>query len=353
MSGQQEVITVVAGGKRYSAWTRVQISAAMNEAARSFRLEVAAEAGAIATAWTFKAGTLIEIYAGSDLICKGYVDEYNPSLSKDTAQVNIAGRSKSADLIDSSAEHKTGRFDKKNLQEIGKELDQAGVGITTDQSLEQIEFYQITQGESVFRVLEKQARSQGLTLMGEADGSLKITKAGTKRHAGAIIEGVNLLSGEANHNFSNRHSKYIVKGQKASGSGAQSLEIEAIARDAGVGRNRPIIIIQDDDTTKDKAKKRAKGRRDRAAGASLKASITMQGWRDDSGELWQPNRLIWVQSPFLYITQDMLIESIAFGQDSGGTTAKLSLVDPRTYGGKTSKAAKSGEAWKQDDSEAE
>lgn len=349
----EEIVRVVVGGMAYTSWKSVSIRAAVKEAARSFSLTVAAESGAAATAWQFKAGTSIAIYANADLLLTGYVDRYQPKIGPMNAEVTISGRSKAADVIDSSADHKTGRFEKKTILEVAKELDQFGVGFTSTETMEKIPAYQITPGETVFRAIERLSRSEGFALMGKPDGGIEITKAGTKRHGGGLFEGVNIIEGEADHNWSNRHSKYTVRGQRPTGTGADNLEVEATIRDAGVDRHRPVIIIAEDDTDKPRAKKRAKNRRDRAAGNGLRAGVTVQGFRDEGGEIWTPNRLIFVQSPFLNVQQDMLLEGVTFSQDARGSTSRLDLVDPRAYGGKTKGKNASGSAWKQDDSDAE
>jgi len=349
-----EIVSVEVGGTRFTAFERVQVRAAFKEAARSFRLEAAAESGGEVIAWQFRAGTEVAIYAGGDLMLRGFVDQYEPSISATEAKVAISGRSKAADLIDSSAVHDTGYFEGRTALEIGQAVGQGlAASFETDQPLLPVERWQVTPGESVFRAVEKIARRQGLTMTGTAEGNVRITKAGSKRHAGGLFEGRNIKEGSADHNWSNRHSKYVVRGQRPVGHGVGALELEAIARDATVGRNRPVIVIHDDDATKDEIRDRAENRRDRAAGGSLKAGILVQGFRDEAGLLWEPGRLVWTESRFLALAQDMLIESVDFALDASGSTARLGLVDPRAYGGKAGKGAKSSPAWGQDDSDAE
>ncbi len=68
----------------------------------------------------------------------------------------------------------------------------------------------------------------------------------------------------------------------------------------------------------------------------------------------QPGKLVWTQSPFLDIAQDMLIEKVQYTQSEQGSIAILSLTDPRSYGGQGGgKGNKSGSEWEQDDSDAE
>ncbi|GJE54584.1 phage baseplate assembly protein [Methylobacterium thuringiense] len=344
-----EFVTVSVGGTNYSAFESMSVTAAFDQAARSFDLTIAAEFGKAGTAAVFKAGAALEIRTNGDLLLKGYVDHFKPSLGPDTYTIGVSGRSKSQDAIDSSAKHKTGRIEKKDPVKIAKEVSQGiNVDITTDQQLEKVEAYQVTPGETVFRCLEKMARAQGCTVTGTADGGMKVTKAGQKRHAGGLFEGRNIKVGDADHDWSNRHSEYTVKGQRAAGHGKSALELEAIAKDSGVNRFRPIIVIQRDDTDDKKIKKRAETRRDKAAGNALTASITTQGFRDEGGMLWEPGHLVWVESASLSIAQDMIIKSVSYSQSGGsGSLARLDLCDPRAFGGKGGKGNKSGSDWSQ------
>jgi prophage tail gpP-like protein len=344
-----EIITVLVDGRLWTAFRRVMVRHAFRDAALSFQLDIAADHGPQATAAIFYAGAEVEIYANADLLCHGYVDRYRPRLSEHRqAEIMVAGRSKSQDFIDSSALHKAGRFRKMTLVDIAKAIHD-GVTISTDQQLPKID-YQLTPGEGAFRVIEKLARKHRVWPSGQRDGSIKITVAGGGRN-GPLIEGVNCTGLEADHNWSGRHSKVIVRGQRPWGHGADALEIEGVARDAAVTRNRPVIVIQDDDTSKDDAKARAAHRRDTEAGNSLKATVRGQGFRDDAGKLWTPGFLSFLQSPFLNVSQDMAIDNVTFSQDRrNGSEADIALCDPRALGGKGKgrKGGQVGKAWQTD-----
>jgi prophage tail gpP-like protein len=347
---QTEVVTVVADGQTWTAWERVTVRASFQSAARSFTIKAAAEPGGAATAWTFKAGTRIQILFSGSLACDGYVDRYQPKIGEhNLAEVTISGRSRSQDFIDSSAVHDTGQFTNKTPQEIGAELDKFGVGISTDEQLDKVPVYRITPGETAFRCIEKLCREQGVFPVGQADGSIKITKGGKTTHAGSIVEGVNMKIGEADHNWAGRHSDVTVRGQRPIGHGSDNLQVEGTAQDGDLDRYRPVIVVHDGDTDNSRAKKRAQTRRDREAGNSLKASVTVQGCHDDGGTLWEPGGLIFLDSVFLDVSQDMAIESMEISQDrKSGSLSVLSLVDPRALGGQGTKGGSAGGAWGSD-----
>lgn len=343
-----EVITISAGGGSYTNHKEIQVSAAWNEAAREFEFLVAAELGASATNSIFSVGTEITITASGDLLLVGHVETREPSFAARRAEISVSGRSKSGDLVDGSAEHDTGYFEDKDPLQIAQEISSDyGARWESDQQLKKVEQYQLTQGESCFRCVEKLTRQQGMTITGTPEGNARITKGSNGRN-GPLMEGQNILSGTAHHNGKNRYAKIVVRGQRPFGHGDDNLEIEAQLEDGSVKRHRTIIIVQDEDTTKDRAKERAKNRKNRAAGDALKATISTQGFRDDGGQLWKPGALTFVDSPFLDIAQDMLIEKIVYRQSESGSIATLSLVDPRAYDGQGAgggKGNKSGDDW--------
>lgn len=342
-----EIVTVSAGGGRWTAFEKISVHRKFSHAAGSFTLEIAAEAGGPATFWVFSPGTPVEIFSNGDLLLAAYIDRYQPKLVEHKhAGASVSGRSKGQDFIDSAAIHATGEFKNKTPAEIGQALDQFGVGVSTDQALDKVPVYRITPGETAFRVVEKLCRSQGVWCSHKADGSLVITIAGQGRN-GALIEGQNIKRGEADHNWANRHSHVIVRGQRPVGHGVQAMEIQADSHDESLQRNRPVLLIQDDDTDKQRAQKRADHRRDSEAGNSLRANITVQGFHDDGGALWQPGNLMFLDSPFLGISQDMAIDGVEYMQSRHeGSLTRLALVDPRALGAKSGrKGGKSNKAW--------
>ena len=205
---------------------------------------------------------------------------------------------------------------------------------------------QIEPGSSAFRNVERYARQQGRVLMGEATGDIKITKAGEQRHSGGLVEGKNIIDGSATLSQKNRHSEYKVKGSARNGTKEKDLRSEDKAKDPGVQRYRPKIMLMEGETDKGRNKKRAEAEKERRAGEGTKASIMVQGFHDEGGKLYEPSNQIWTESPALKIKQDMMIETFEFEQDAvGGSLAKLGLVDARAYGGKKAGSVSSGKEW--------
>jgi prophage tail gpP-like protein len=339
-----EHVTVVADGMSYGGWEKVEWSAAIDEACRSFQVDTTERPGEFA----FPPGTPVQILASGALVLDGYVNRYHSSGAAKQHSVSIAGRGKGQDLVDCSAVHQTGNAKDKTAVEFAREFKLSGVTLNEKVKLPKIPYQQLAQGETCFRCLERYLRPAGATLMGEADGSVSATNASVATRAGgALIEGVNILEWSVDFDDQGRMSEVTVKGQRRHGSGEENLRIKEQAIDSGVKRYRPRIIVNETDTDKARARERAAHEKERCAGNSIRASVTTQGWRDPAGALWTPNTIVFVNSPTLmHLVQDMLIERVEASQDDKrGTTARLSLVDPRAYRGTGQNGKGSDGAW--------
>lgn len=345
MTKNPEQVIVVAGGMTYTEWERISISYAIKSACRTFTLVGTERPGA----FNFPPGTPLQILANGDLVLDGYVNKYAPTGSADDHVVTISGRSRSQDFVDCAAVHETGFFENKSPDEIAQELDKFGVGVTAEVPLDKIPYWQIYQGESAWRTIDRALRTQAATQMGKADGSIAITNASVApSHSGGLIEGFNILRFQGEITDDRRFSDYMVKGQGRLGHGDEALRPFGEAIDAVVGRYRPKILINEGDTDKKRATSRASHEKNRAAGLSVSAKIMTQGWRDDGGKIWEANYTVFVGSPtLLKLSQLMLIESVTLTQDSGGqgSLADLSLVDPRAYEGSGGGGGGSDAAW--------
>lgn len=93
---------------------------------------------------------------------------------------------------------------------------------------------------------------------------------------------------------------------------------------------------------------RAEWQARRGAGEGESATVEVTGWRDEAGDIWTPNRLVYVRHPRLFLDQMMVIKSVTLTQDTSeggtGTRASLTLADPRALGGKAGRS-KSDAAW--------
>lgn len=328
-----EFVTVTAGGMVYSGFESIEVSASIKEAARTFKVETTERPGQ----FNFPPGTAISISANGDLLCEGYVNRFKPSGDATKHKITIEGRSKSQDVIDSSADTETHEWDDADPEQVLKDLAKPhGIDVRARVPLEKVPRWAIAPGERILRNVSRMMRPQGVTAMGNADGSVDLTNAQAAEFAyGALVEGWNILTYDGELSDEGRFSKYTVRGQGRLGSRDEDLQIEEESEDAGGNRARRRIIVHEGDTDPKRARKRAEHEKQRAAGASVSCTIATQGFRDMAGKLFVPNSKIYVHAPvLLHISQTMLIESLVFRQDGRkGSVTTLKLVDPRAHGG--------------------
>lgn len=364
-----EIVTLRVPGLDDLRPVTIAVAMALDEAARSFEAKIKVPGLSQAELLEALAGSpKIEIFSAfsdnkqagavkngqvklGELLLTGHVEKRSPALRSAEAELPIAGRSKTGDLVDSSAEAKKGEWKNKKADEVFKDLaDGYDITIETDFAHKPKVTFRVRPGETVHQAFDRWARSEGFTVTDTEKGNVKLTSAkNAKRHAGAIREGITtwpkLLDASAVHDDSKKFSSVKIKAQAPDGYGPDALEIEAEAKDETIRRKRLRVVTPPETVRKQDSRERARWHRDRAAGEGTTCEVMLLGWRDEKQTFWTPGFLVTCEIPTLGIMQDMLIKKVSFEQsdaENDGTVARLSLVDPRTFGGKKGKGGKSG-----------
>lgn len=351
MTGALETVAVNIGGSSFSGWSEVSIEIGVEKAVRSATLTASDFGGSV----QFRPGDPCTLTASGDLLLTGYVRDVSPSHAGDRHQVTFGIVSAAIDAVEASIKHPTGFAKDMTLDEIAAEFDTAGVGIEIDESFPVEPASFINTGESLFAHVEPLARAHSVLIYDTPEGKLRLRKGIRGRHSGALRIGAggNIIEGSAKLTEDKRFSPVIVRGQTSKGVGAGALRLEAQAVDSSVKRNRPKILILEGEVTPAKLKERAERYVKRAAGLAATADITISGWRDEGGRIFEPHFLIAVEDGRLYLNQEMAIKSVTLTQSIArggpGTRAQLSLCDPRALNGEASAAPTNPDAPESDD----
>ncbi|MEE7460692.1 hypothetical protein MFUR16E_04760 [Methylobacterium fujisawaense] len=355
MGFQPEIVTLTVDGQALQGWQGVHVTRSAKAAAIGFTLR-AANPGWSAQARLVRKGKEVKIYTApatagalgtfnagkSDLLCTGYADDYEVESAPGVRDVGISGRSKAGDAIDCPpVKHKTGLEENKTLLEAAKAFDEWGINFTSDVVLQKLREIQLVPGEPLFSTLEREARHCGVLLTGQPDGGVKITRGGKGRHAGTLVHGQPPCKRwKLACSIENKRSKVHVRGQRSLGTDEDALRQEETAEDDSVGRHRPAIVHHEGDHVDRELKRRAEWEQLRRSGSGISIQVKVATWRDEAGKLWEPGSLVAVQWEDEEIDQDLAISTVVFNQVTGegesevGTWADLTLVDPRTLGGK-------------------
>lgn len=346
-----ETISVSAGGI-FLPWHDVSISISAEEAVRTATITGHIPPG-VSPPWPDDKATLT---ANGTLLLTGYVRDFRPDQGSDDWRCTITLVSRTVDAVETSILHKTGLVENKDIKGIGEAFDNLGIGIEAKGSFETIARHQIEPGESLYSTLEPLARAEAAIIHDTPEGKLRIVKKPEGSHSGGLAAGVNIITGGAEFSGQGKFNPVVVRGQQSRGVSPQAMRPEAKASDASVGRSRPRIVVLDGEGTASHMKNAVEREMRAAAGLAVNATIVVSGWRDQGGNIWTPNWLVYVRHPRIYLDQMMVIKSVELTQDTmadgDGTRATLTLTDPRALGGSSS-GSKSGKGWSAPEPKAE
>ncbi|MEP9378382.1 hypothetical protein ABLE91_16825 [Aquabacter sp. CN5-332] len=284
------------------------------------------------------------ITVGKDLFLTGYTRDVNWSHDEGNRIYSISVVSRTVDATETSVDHPTGFLENCDLKAIGKAFDTAKVGLECTLDTGKKALHQINPGETLFQVLEREARSHGALLYDTPKGKLKITDKPEGRHTGSLVRGVNIKRASGTLSGRYNYSEVKVRGQASFGKRGSALSPEAEAKGTA-DRKRTLIIYHEGEVTSDRMKKRASSEARRAAGQGKSVRITTPGCRDEAGRLWAPNMLVPVSDDWGALDQDMVTATVVIQDDGGsGRETELTLKDPRALGGENPRG-KSAKGW--------
>jgi prophage tail gpP-like protein len=108
-------------------------------------------------------------------------------------------------------------------------------------------------------------------------------------------------------------------------------QVVSQARDYGITRYRPKVIIAETQADDLGAEKRADWEMRRRIAEGLSAKVTVTGWRQENGRLWTVNEMVDVDVPWLGLEREMLIGEVEYSIGEGGEIATLSLTLPDAF----------------------
>jgi prophage tail gpP-like protein len=321
-------------GQDYGGWKSIGISRGIEQIAGTFELGVSELWPGQRVIKNIAPGDECTVSIDGAVVITGHVDDVGVRHSKDAHEVTVAGRDATADLVDCSAIHKSGKWAMAKMEAIAQDLCtpfgiEVKAVVDTGTALE----WNIQEGEAAFECLDRLAKAKGVLLASDGRGGLAITRAGQAGRVDAALQrGANILAGDLKLSFRDRFSRYIVKGQGASSDAlfADATRVKAEQADPMIGRYRPLVLIADDLADGATVQRRALWEANTRAGKSAQLTVTAQGWSHPGG-LWQPNMLVRVTDAFLRTDADLLIKQVTFRLDEQGSTTQLAVTLPQAF----------------------
>lgn len=317
-------------GVDYSGWKSVRIVRGIEQIAGSFELGVTdTDPDTLESLRPIRPGDICQLSVDGQVVITGFVDDRDATHGKDNHELRIAGRDATGDLVDCAAIHKTGEWANRSMKQIAENLCAPfGIKVKVETDIgNALSKWKIETSESVFSCLERLARDRGVLLVSDGQGGLLITRASKKRSGAALLSGENILSASLGISHRDRFKTYTVKAQRPGDDEnfGDALSVSAGAKDDGVGRYRPLIVLADDQADYAGAKRRAQWEANVRAGRATQLTVRVLGWSHAEG-LWEPNTLVTVQHPWLDLNSELLIKTVVFTLDEGGAITELQLT---------------------------
>ncbi|NUX55919.1 phage baseplate assembly protein [Paraburkholderia youngii] len=387
-----DLVTLEVDGLTFEGWKAAKVTQSIKEGAIAFGLAVTEKLYGRSEAWRIQPGAVARLFIDGILVCTGFVDAPEFEIDDSDHSVNVSGRSRSGDLVDSSTVVPGGNFRSADalaiisaiVQPYGiavhmQEQDDAPtrvanawsgksggssvhkVGKKLDPGKARIENFEINQGEKAYETIQRLCKLSGLLVFSRPDGGLQIARAGSKRYSFQLPP---FRRGKAKFDWSKRFSEYVCKGQqsdpdfgnagaaavvwtnaehaayirKAQAHLAPSVSItdEQIASYTSPSgkkttRYRPCIVRPEGPTDHAATAERARWQMARDFGEAVNLTVTVQGFHAPDGDLWQVNRLIHVADDRLNLDHELLIVRVEFSKGLDGTLTTMELAPQAAY----------------------
>lgn len=326
-------------GRDYAGWTEVRVTRSLETLTGSFALAVSERWAGQEAAWPIQDEDACEVRIGDAVVLTGCVDTRTRSLDATSHAFRVEGRDGSGALVDSSAVLDRWEFAQVGVRALATALAAPfGIAVAVQAGIADPPHVKlvVNPGETAFEVLDRVCRLVGAIPMADGQGGIVLTRAGTRRTTTAIVEGVNLLTGERTTDAIKRYRRYLVLGQQAGTDllyGATAASVKAEAQDPGVRRAARVLVVRPEGAV-DVAFATARARweaRVRAARADT-CTVTVQGWQQADGTLWPVNAIVPVRSGLLGLDGDRLITEVTHTLTGDeGTRTTLTLVPPGAF----------------------
>lgn len=335
-------------GARYSNFESASVSLQLDAIADSFSFT------AISTknqALPFKLNDACVITVDGEKVLTGFIESISVDYDSGSHSIALAGRSKTADIVDSMINSLEIRPPVTLKAVIEKVIAHIGATISVVDSVGTLEAFNVAEdllspevGQNAFEFIEKLARKRQVLLTCNGLGSVVITRSGTERAPTGIQNVIgggtnNIESASVSYDSTDRFGRYVSKSQlnlaalNAAGI-TDAAEIVSqkspVIIDNQIRQSRQLVIQAESASSDQQNKKRIEWEANIRKTRSTVYSTTMSAF-GFNGKLWKPNQLVSVRDDFAGINAQMLVNNVTFSQSASGSDAVLAFVNKDAY----------------------
>lgn len=306
-------------GVSFEGWKSMRVTRSLDALAGSFELQASAQ-GAISA--PLAPGRACQILLFGRPVLTGYVDTMRLSHEAESRVLSLSGRDATGDLVDCSVLHTPGQWQKTTLVALAAALVKPfGIRVVSEIEDVAVEHFVIQPEETVFGALDRAARAHAVVMTTNGQGSLVLTRTGKRSMQTELRLGNNVLSLTMQRSLKARHSVYLVRGRGNSGG-----RVRTELSDAAVPRYRPLVVAAQGHETVASLERRAQWERNVRRAQGTEISVTVQGWRDNTNMVYEPNMQVMVHNGIELLRA--LIREVEYTLSDEGARTLLSLVPP-------------------------
>ncbi len=350
------MITVEVGGITYTGFTSVSLQNSIERATGFFNLNATQDLS-LSQTFPIKVGERIVIYVDNTPRLTGYVDVVSVSYNAKSHTINISGRDKTSDLMDSTLGSGINFSSPITLQQVAEKVI-ASLGITDIKVISNVniqpfnssEIISAEVGQSAFDFIQQYARKRQVLCSTDGNGNLLFSQSSSAKIKTQLLNQRNgkfnnIKQGSTNINFINRFSKYIAHSQgnpsaNLDDSDSQPLDVSGditgffgSATDSAIRKSRIFNFIAEDSSSLSDCTNRSIWQANWERTQSIKYSADVVGHSAILDSIvWQPNLLVNVVDEFCGVESQLLISNVSFQYSvSDGSITTLELVVRDAY----------------------
>lgn len=313
-------------GEQYDNWITAEVELSLDTIATRFSMKyLDRRAGSVSDQFpsgSIVVGTQCVVSLGDRPLFVGYIDRLTQTLSGDDRIWVAEGRSKTGDLVDCSAVHKTSTWQNKTALEIIADLcEPFDIRVFSEPDNERFKRFAIIEGESAFSAIDRICKVRGLIPISSSQGSLLLTRLGEGSSTPLPTE--LMISRTIEQDITDRYSDYLSHSSDVDGKGSK--------QDPAVTRYRPLVIVPSVPSTAPQQETRVQWELAIRAGRSERYRCTMLGLVDQEGRPYSTGQLYAVEDIQLGIQEILCCARAVFRVSDSEAVTELELCRPESY----------------------
>ncbi|SER78938.1 Mu-like prophage tail protein gpP [Vreelandella subterranea] len=332
-------LALIVDNTRHLGWKEIQIRRSLDEMADSFELVLsekwAKSDGSTVAPRRLRTGAPVVVEIDGEPVITGHIDDVLPSYDARSHSLVVSGRSKTADLVDSSSTAQPWETGQTVLQVAQRVAEPFDIEVIAEVDVgAPLRALEVEPGQTFGEALGQIASYRALLLVADEQGRLVLTRPPRATLKTELALGENIRVARGRFSDRDRFGEVIVQGQGAtddSWNGAQASGASGRAKDDGIKRHRPTLVLCDTSTDSASCRQRAEWEVRRRWGQSRGITYTVAGWRHQDG-LWRPGDLVPIRDPWMFDEPvEWLITEVQLLLDERGERAEIRVAPLSSY----------------------